>query len=100
MTGHRRKEDVMAYMITEDCIACGACESECPNDAISEGEQIFVIDPDKCTECVGAFESSQCAGVCPVDACVPNPDRKETKEELLEKWRQLHPGKDPAPGTY
>lgn len=90
----------MAYMITEDCISCGACEPECPNQAISEGDAIFVINPDKCTECVGAYESSRCAEVCPVDACQPDPNHSETKEQLLEKWRGLHPGEEPAEGTY
>ena len=90
----------MAYLITEDCISCGACEPECPNEAISEGESIYVIAPARCTECVGAYESSRCAAVCPVDACVPDPDHRETKEQLLEKWRGLHPGKEPAAGTY
>ncbi len=90
----------MSYKITDDCIACGACETECPNEAISEGDTQFVIDPNKCTECVGAFDSSQCADVCPNDACVPDPDRVETKEQLLEKWRGLHPGKEPAAGTF
>ncbi len=64
----------MAYMITDDCTNCGACEAECPNEAISEGDEIFVIDPEKCTECVGYFDTPQCADVCPVDACVPDPD--------------------------
>jgi ferredoxin len=86
----------MAYKITEDCISCGACEPECPNAAISEGETIYVIDPEKCTECVGAFESSQCAEICPVDACVPDPDRQESHEQMLEKWKKLHPGENPA----
>ncbi|MFW6150417.1 MAG: YfhL family 4Fe-4S dicluster ferredoxin [Chloroflexota bacterium] len=90
----------MAYMITEDCISCGACEPECPNQAISEGEAIFVINPDRCTECVGAYTSSRCAEVCPVDACQPDPNHSETKEQLLEKWRGLHPGEEPAEGTY
>ncbi|MFW6150209.1 MAG: YfhL family 4Fe-4S dicluster ferredoxin [Chloroflexota bacterium] len=90
----------MAYMITEDCISCGACEPECPNQAISEGDAIFVINPDKCTECVGAYESSRCAEVCPVDACQPDPNHSETKEQLLEKWRGLHPGEEPTEGTY
>jgi len=90
----------MAYMITEDCISCGACEPECPNQAISEGEAIFVINPDRCTECVGAYASSRCAEVCPVDACQPDPNHSETKEQLLEKWRGLHPGEEPAEGTY
>ena len=64
----------MAYMITDDCTNCGACEAECPNEAITEGDEIFVIDPEKCTECVGHFDTPQCADVCPVDACVPDPD--------------------------
>ncbi len=90
----------MAYYITDDCINCAACEPECPNQAISEGEIIFVIDPDKCTECSGAYGSSRCADVCPVDACYPDPSYPETTEQLLEKWRGLHPGEEPASGTY
>ena len=64
----------MAYKITDECISCGACESECPNNAISEGDTTFVIDPDKCTECEGAHDSPNCAAVCPVDAPQPDPD--------------------------
>ncbi len=79
----------MAYMITEECINCGACEPECPNQAISAGDEIYEIDPEKCTECVGHFDESQCASVCPVDACVPDPNHKETKEELMEKYKRL-----------
>jgi ferredoxin len=86
----------MAYKITDDCISCGACEAECPNEAISEGDTIYVIDPKKCTECVGAYESSKCAEVCPVDACVPDSAHKESKDQLLEKWKKLHPGETPA----
>ena len=86
----------MAYKITDDCISCGACESECNNDAISEGEEVYIIDPDKCTECVGWFDSPKCVEVCPVDAPVSDPDRQETREQLLDKWRKLHPGKTPA----
>jgi ferredoxin len=86
----------MAYKITEDCISCGACEAECKNQAISEGDTTYVINPDKCTECVGNFQSPKCAEVCPVDACVPDPDRKESTEQLLEKWHRLHPGETPA----
>ncbi len=88
----------MAYKIIDECISCGACETECPNQAISEGETIYVIDPDRCTECVGAFESSKCADVCPVDACKPDADHQESREELLEKWKKLHPGETPASG--
>ncbi len=90
----------MAYRISDQCINCGACEPECPNQAISEGESFYEIDPEKCTECVGAHASSKCAEVCPVDACIPDPARKETKTVLLAKWRKLHPGKEPVAGTY
>ena len=85
----------MAYRITENCISCGACEFECSNQAISEGETIFEIDPDRCTECVGNFESPKCAEICPVDACVPDPEHAETGENLLAKWRGLHLGETP-----
>jgi ferredoxin len=88
----------MAYKITEDCISCGACEPDCPNQAISEGDTIYVIDPNRCTECVGSHESSRCAELCPVDACVP--DTQESKEVLLERWKKLHPGEEPAAGTF
>jgi ferredoxin len=80
----------MAYKITEECINCGACEPECPNQAISAGDERYVIDPNKCTECVGSFDESQCAAVCPTDACVHDPDNKETKEELQAKHFKLH----------
>ncbi len=79
----------MALMITDACINCDVCEPECPNDAISQGTEIYVIDPEKCTECVGHFDQPQCVAVCPVD-CIPlNPDRPETKEALLLKYRGL-----------
>jgi len=80
----------MALVITDECINCGACEPECPNQAITAGDERYVIDPEKCTECVGHFEESQCAAVCPVDCCVPDPNHKETKEELLTKFHRLH----------
>lgn len=86
----------MAYKITDDCISCGACEPECGNQAISEGETIYTIDPAKCTECVGNAESPRCAEICPVGCCMPDPNHKETKEDLLQKWHKLHPGETPA----
>ena len=86
----------MAYKITDDCISCGASEAECENNAISEGETIYVIDAERYTECIGNFESPKCAEVCPVDVCMPDPDHKESKEQLLKKWRKLHPGEIPA----
>jgi len=79
----------MAYMITEECINCGACEPECPNEAIFVGEEIYDINSDKCTECIGHFDESQCAAVCPVDACIPDPAYKETREELEAKAKRL-----------
>jgi len=79
----------MAYIITEECINCGACEPDCPNQAITAGEERYVIDPAKCTECVGHFDSSQCAAVCPVEACVADPERRETKDELMAKFHKL-----------
>ncbi len=79
----------MALMITDECINCDVCEPECPNEAISAGEEIYVIDPKKCTECVGHFDEPQCQKVCPVD-CIPlDPERRETEEQLLQKYRQL-----------
>lgn len=87
----------MAYKITEECINCGACEPECNvNHAIAEGSPVYVIDHAKCTECVGNYAAPRCVEVCPVDACVPDPARKETKDQLLAKWRKLHPGQQPV----
>lgn len=114
----------MAIIITDECINCGACEPECPNNAIYEGgvewsykdgtslsgiftteagvdvpadtkqkpvmDDYYFIVPDKCTECVGFHEEPQCAAVCPVDCCVPDPDHVETKELLLERKSRLH----------
>ena len=86
----------MAYKISEKCICCGTCIPECPNGAIREGERICVVNPDRCTECVGAHEKPECSVICPIEAPVPDPDHQETREALLEKWRKLHPGKTPA----
>ncbi|HEX9638017.1 MAG TPA: YfhL family 4Fe-4S dicluster ferredoxin [Acidobacteriota bacterium] len=80
----------MATMITDECISCGACEPECPNEAISESGEIYVIDPKLCTECVGFFDEEQCAAVCPVDCCVPDPNNLEPEQALIERARQLH----------
>ncbi|MCL4128414.1 UNVERIFIED_CONTAM: hypothetical protein GTU68_050810 [Idotea baltica] len=80
----------MAIIITDECINCGACEPECPNNAIYEEEDYYYIVPDKCTECVGFHEEPQCAAVCPVDCCVPDPDNEETEEILLARKEKLH----------
>jgi ferredoxin len=77
----------MAYKITEECISCGACESECPNAAISEGDSQFIIDPGKCTECVGSHPSSKCAEVCPVGAHSLIPLTKETRERYSKNGK-------------
>ncbi len=79
----------MALLITDECINCDVCEPECPNEAISPGDEIYEIDPDLCTECVGHYETSQCVEVCPVD-CIPmDPNRVESKDELMEKYKIL-----------
>ncbi len=79
----------MALIITDECINCDVCEPECPNEAIYEGEEIYEIDPDRCTECVGHFDTPQCVQVCPVE-CIPvNPDRIETPEQLMSKYHAL-----------
>ena len=81
----------MATYITEECINCGACEPECPNEAISEGEDIYVIDPKLCTECVGFHDHEACQAVCPVECCLPDPKNVETEENLISRARTLHP---------
>jgi ferredoxin len=79
----------MALLITDECINCDVCEPECPNGAIYQGEEIYEIDPGKCTECVGHYETAQCVEVCPIDCIIPHPDIKESKEELLQKYLKL-----------
>jgi len=77
-------------MITDECISCGICIAECPNESISEGDSIYVIDPNLCTECIGFYNEPQCVNVCPVEAIVSDPAHKENKEELLEKKKRIH----------
>ncbi|HLL18023.1 MAG TPA: YfhL family 4Fe-4S dicluster ferredoxin [Rubrivivax sp.] len=82
----------MALWITDACINCDVCEPECPNQAISMGAEYYVIDPQRCTECVGHFDEPQCVQVCPVE-CIPvNPSHVETKDQLLVKYRLLQGG--------
>jgi len=81
----------MATKITEECINCDACVPECPNEAISEGDGIYVIDADKCTECVGFNDGYACQVVCPVESCVRDADKPETEQQLMDKARKLHP---------
>lgn len=79
----------VALMITDECINCDVCEPECPNQAIFLGPEIYEIDPNRCTECVGHHDEPQCVQVCPV-ACIPiNPARIEDRETLWQKYRRL-----------
>lgn len=79
----------MALTITDDCINCDVCEPECPNDAISQGEEIYLIDSSHCTECVGHYDEPQCQQVCPVDCIIPDKSQVESKEQLMEKYNNL-----------
>ena len=80
----------MALLITDECINCDVCEPECPNGAISQGDEIYEIDPSLCTECHGAYDEPQCIEVCPVDCIINHPEHKESAEALEEKYRILH----------
>ncbi len=79
----------MALIISDECINCDVCEPECPNGAISQGEEIYVINPDLCTECVGHYDEPQCQQVCPVDCISIDPAHTESKEQLLAKYKIL-----------
>jgi ferredoxin len=79
----------MALLITDECINCDVCEPECPNAAISQGEQIYLIDPKRCTECVGHFAQPQCVEVCPVACIISDPANPETRDQLEQKYRDL-----------
>lgn len=79
----------MALMIDDNCTSCDACRPVCPNEAISAGDDIYVIDPMRCTECVGAEDEPQCMLVCPADCILPHPDFRETPEQLQEKYEGL-----------
>ncbi len=80
----------MALYITDDCTSCDACVSVCPNTAITAGDPIYVIDPAKCTECVGAEDEPQCRLVCPADCILDDPNYRESPEELQAKYQALH----------
>lgn len=87
----------MALKITDNCFGCGRCISECRNGAIREGDETrCVINPDRCTDCVGWYETPRCFDVCFVDAPQPDPAYKESHEELLTKFKKLHPRKTPV----
>jgi ferredoxin len=99
----------MAFMITDECINCGACQAECPNEAIFGGGEDYEINgktapalsqdfhyiaPEKCTECVGFHDEPMCPTVCPTDSCVKDPNRAESRDDLLKKAKALHPDKN------
>ncbi len=79
----------MSLFITDECINCDVCEPECPNEAISPGDEIYIIEPGKCTECVGHYDEPQCQQVCPVDCILLDDKNPETKDQLMEKYRHL-----------
>jgi ferredoxin len=79
----------MALLITDDCINCDVCEPACPNSAISQGQDIYEIAPQRCTECVGHFDEPQCVEVCPVSCIILDPQHRETVEQLEVKYQQL-----------
>ena len=91
LSGGRWESGLVSTRIEHGCIDCGLCVDVCPNLAISAGVSIHEIDPQRCTECVGFYAEEQCAVVCPVDVCLPDGDRIETEDELLERARKLHP---------
>ncbi len=82
----------MALIITDECINCDVCQPECPNGAISQGEEIYEINPALCTECVGHFDTPQCMEVCPVDCIRKDPDHAEDRDSLYEKYLALTKG--------
>ncbi len=79
----------MALKITDDCINCDVCEPECPNGAISQGEETYVINPALCTECVGHYAEPQCQQVCPVECILPDESLGETREQLMAKYQRI-----------
>ena len=79
----------MALIIDDECINCDVCEPECPNEAIYMGDEIYEIDPTKCTECVGHYDEPQCVEVCPVDCIPKDPNHEENEEELMLKYEKL-----------
>jgi len=80
----------MALKIDASCINCDMCDPECPNEAITLGEEIYEIDPDKCTECVGHYDEAQCVAVCPIDCIDLDPEHVEDEETLMAKFHRMH----------
>ena len=89
----------MALLITDECINCDVCEMECPNTAISQGEEIYEINPASCTECVGHFDTPQCVVVCPVECIIQDPDREESHDALYARYLKLMTDNIPPANT-
>jgi ferredoxin len=85
----------LAVRISEDCVNCAACEPTCPNDAIRPGDEFYEVSRDRCTECLGFYDAPQCVGVCPTEAIGPDPEAKESQDELLARYRCLHLDRPP-----
>jgi ferredoxin len=79
----------MSLLITDECINCDVCEPECPNNAIYQGDEIYEITPERCTQCVGHYDEPQCQQVCPVDCIIIDEEHPESEEELEAKYKQL-----------
>ena len=79
----------MSLLINDECINCDVCEPECPNEAITQGDEIYEINPDLCTECVGHYDEPQCIEVCPVDCILTDPDNEELEGALKLKYEKL-----------
>jgi len=73
----------MAYMITAECVNCGACEAECPVQAITARADQYVINFKTCIDCVDYFEDARCKWACPVNACVPERDDYLTRAATM-----------------
>ncbi|WP_137297854.1 YfhL family 4Fe-4S dicluster ferredoxin [Psychromonas sp. SP041] len=80
----------MALLIEDSCINCDMCDPECPNEAITFGAEIYEINSDLCTECVGFYEKATCVAVCPINCIIVDPNNKETQEQLLDKFASLY----------
>ncbi|SEK70141.1 4Fe-4S dicluster domain-containing protein [Colwellia chukchiensis] len=80
----------MALLIESACINCDMCAPECPNGAIAMAEEIYEIDSDKCTECLGHYDKPTCISVCPIDCIISDPKQVESEEQLLAKFFRLH----------
>lgn len=81
----------MSLLITHRCINCDMCEPECPNEAISMGEEFYQINPNLCNECIGHYDKPTCQSVCPINNTIlKDPDNPETEEQLWDKFVLLH----------